>query len=67
LAAEEIRLRAEIGDLLWLHLSEAAVYGVLSLVFWSLIFVVTAVFLFSDRDTAPIFGHLSPLAGAPHR
>src|SRR6476646_1354087 len=33
----------------------------------ALIFVVTAVFLFSDRDTAPIFGHLSPLAGAPHR
>jgi hypothetical protein len=23
--------------------------------------------LFSDRDLAPVFGHLSPLAGAPHR
>ena len=23
--------------------------------------------LFCDRDVAPIFGHLSPLAGAPHR
>ncbi|MDP9308860.1 MAG: hypothetical protein M3P15_11220 [Actinomycetota bacterium] len=33
----------------------------------ALIFVVTAVFLFSDRDTAPIFGHLSPLAGPQHR
>jgi len=34
---------------------------------FALIFVVTSVFLFSDRDTAPIFGHLSPLAGAQHR
>jgi hypothetical protein len=25
------------------------------------------VMLFSDRDLAPVFGHLSPLAGAPHR
>jgi len=33
----------------------------------ALVFVVTSVFLFSDRDVAPIFGHLSPLAGAPHR
>jgi hypothetical protein len=33
----------------------------------ALVFVVTAVFLFSDRDTAPIFGHLSPLAGPQHR
>jgi len=31
------------------------------------VFVVTSVFLYSDRDVAPIFGHLSPLAGAPHR
>ena len=31
------------------------------------VFVVIAVLLFSDRDLAPIFGHLSPLAGAPHR
>ena len=29
--------------------------------------VVLAVMLFSDRDIAPIFGHLSPLAGPPHR
>jgi hypothetical protein len=34
---------------------------------FALVFVVTSVFLFSDRDTAPIFGHLSPRAGAPHR
>jgi hypothetical protein len=33
----------------------------------ALVFVVTAVFLFSDRDTAPVFGHLSPLAGPQHR
>jgi len=29
--------------------------------------LVIAVLLFSDRDVAPIFGHLSQLAGAPHR
>jgi hypothetical protein len=34
---------------------------------FALVFVVCAFFLFCDRDTAPIFGHLSPLAGAPHR
>jgi hypothetical protein len=34
---------------------------------FALTFVVAAVFLFSDRDVAPVFGHLSPLAGAPHR
>ncbi len=34
---------------------------------FALIFVVLSVLLFSDRDTAPIFGHLSPLAGEPHR
>jgi len=28
---------------------------------------VLAVFLYADRDVAPIFGHLSPLAGEPHR
>ena len=41
-----------------------------SLVFrsgYALMFVVLAVILFSDRDLAPVFGHLSPLAGAPHR
>jgi hypothetical protein len=32
------------------------------------IFVVgLSVLLFSDRDVAPIFGHISPLAGQPHR
>jgi hypothetical protein len=34
---------------------------------FALVFVVTAVFLFSDRDTAPIFGHLSPQAGQAHK
>jgi len=29
--------------------------------------VAVAVMLFCDRDLAPIFGHLSPLAGVPHR
>jgi hypothetical protein len=31
------------------------------------VFLVTAVFLYSDRDTAPIFGHIAPEAGTPHR
>jgi hypothetical protein len=30
-------------------------------------FVVMAVMLYCDRDVAPIFGHLSQLAGTPHR
>jgi hypothetical protein len=30
-------------------------------------FLVAAVLLFCDRDVAPIFGHLSNLAGVPHR
>jgi hypothetical protein len=34
---------------------------------YALLFVAIAVMLFCDRDVAPIFGHLSPLAGAPHR
>ena len=34
---------------------------------FALTFVVLAVFLYADRDLAPIFGHLSPLAGEPHR
>jgi hypothetical protein len=34
---------------------------------FALVFVVLAVMLFCDRDVAPVFGHLSPLAGAPHR
>jgi hypothetical protein len=29
--------------------------------------VALSVMLFSDRDLAPVFGHLSPLAGTPHR
>jgi hypothetical protein len=41
-----------------------------SLVFqtgFALSLIVLSVMLFSDRDTAPVFGHLSPLAGTPHR
>ena len=34
---------------------------------FALMVVVVSVQLFSDRDVAPIFGHLSPVAGAPHR
>jgi len=34
---------------------------------FALLFVALAVMLFFDRDIAPVFGHLSPLAGAPHR
>lgn len=30
-------------------------------------FVVLAAMLYVDRDVAPVFGHLSPLAGKPHR
>ena len=41
--------------------SQAAAAG------FALTFVLVAVFLYCDRDTAPIFGHLSPQAGAPHR
>ena len=29
--------------------------------------VTVSVMLFTDRDVAPVFGHLSPLAGQPHR
>jgi hypothetical protein len=32
-----------------------------------LMVLVLAVFLFADRDVAPIFGHLDPLAGTPRR
>ena len=31
------------------------------------VFIVLAVMLFADRDTAAIFGHLSQFAGVPHR
>jgi hypothetical protein len=34
---------------------------------FALTFVVLAVILYCDRDVAPVFGHISPLAGAPHR
>jgi uncharacterized membrane protein YraQ (UPF0718 family) len=34
---------------------------------FALVFVVIAVSLYCDRDVAPVFGHLSELAGAPHR
>jgi hypothetical protein len=34
---------------------------------FGLVVVAVAVMLFCDRDVAPIFGHISPLAGPPHR
>jgi hypothetical protein len=34
---------------------------------FALTFVVFAVMLSTDRDVADVFGHLSPLAGPPHR
>ena len=34
---------------------------------FALTFVVIATMLYCDRDVAPVFGHLSPLAGAQHR
>lgn len=34
---------------------------------FALTFVVISVMLYCDRDVAPIFGHISPLAGTPHR
>jgi hypothetical protein len=34
---------------------------------FALTFVVLAVMLYCDRDVAPIFGHISPLAGTPRR
>jgi hypothetical protein len=34
---------------------------------FALVVVALAVMLFCDRDVAPVFGHLSPLAGPPHR
>ena len=34
---------------------------------FALTVVALSVMLFSDRDVAPVFGHLSPLAGPPHR
>ena len=34
---------------------------------FALTFVVVAAMLYCDRDLAPVFGHLSQLAGQPHR
>jgi len=34
---------------------------------FALVIVTVSVMLFSDRDVAPVFGHLSPLAGPQHR
>jgi hypothetical protein len=34
---------------------------------FAVLVVALSVMLFCDRDVAPVFGHLSPLAGAPHR
>ena len=34
---------------------------------FALLVVAVSVMLFCDRDVAPVFGRLSPLAGAPHR
>lgn len=34
---------------------------------YGIVVVALAIMLFSDRDIAPVFGHLSPLAGQPHR
>jgi hypothetical protein len=34
---------------------------------FALTFVALAVMLYCDRDLAPVFGHLSPFAGVPHR
>jgi uncharacterized membrane protein len=34
---------------------------------FALAILFVSVQLFTDRDVAPVFGHLSPLAGTPHR
>jgi hypothetical protein len=34
---------------------------------FALVFMTIAVLLYADRDVAPIFGHLAPTAGVPHR
>jgi len=34
---------------------------------FALTIVTVSVMLLADRDVAPVFGHLSPLAGSPHR
>jgi hypothetical protein len=45
----------------WRPRSQVAAAG------FALTFVVAAVMLYCDRDVAPTFGHISPLAGPPHR
>ena len=45
----------------WRPRSPVAVTG------FALLFFAIGVMLFADRDVAPIFGHLSTLAGEPHR
>jgi hypothetical protein len=34
---------------------------------FAFVLIAVAAMLYADRDTAAIFGHLSPLAGVPHR
>ena len=34
---------------------------------FAVMIVAVSVMLYSDRDLAPVFGHLSPLAGEPRR
>jgi hypothetical protein len=34
---------------------------------FALVFVAVSIALFSSRDVAPVFGHISPAAGVPHR
>ena len=34
---------------------------------FAIVIIALSVMLYCDRDVAPIFGHLSPLAGPPHR
>ena len=34
---------------------------------FAVVIVVVSIQLFTDRDVAPVFGHLSPLAGPAHR
>lgn len=34
---------------------------------YAVVIIAAAVILYTDRDLAPIFGHLSPAAGVPHR
>jgi hypothetical protein len=34
---------------------------------FAVLIIAIAVMLYCDRDVAPVFGHISPLAGTPHR